>query len=369
MNLWICGSCGNSSAEDPLLWRCRCGGPFHMDFEGGRLDPSRIASRPVDQWRYREALPIQNWHERISLGEGMTSLVSTSHAKIPFLAKLDYLMPSGSFKDRGASLLMTFLAQRGVREVVEDSSGNAGAAMACYAARAHIRATIYVPAHASPAKVRAIAGFGARVVKVRGTRDQVAAVVHEAAGKICYASHVWNPYFIHGTMTCAFEIVEQLGWKAPDWVLVPSGSGTLLLGLHMGFVALRSQGIIDQVPRLVASQAANCNPLQRIMAGKKTRPPRPTVAEGVAVGNPPRLEEMARALKDCHGRVYAAREARLLPAMETCWRSGIYVEPTAALGLTALEDLAAEESLDGRKVVVIFTGSGLKFSGTSRKRP
>ena len=363
MNLWTCGSCGKTNPEDPSVWRCACGGPFHMDFEPGRLEPRRVAGRPADQWRYRELLPILNWHERISLGEGMTPLLPTLHGKIPFLAKLDYLMPSGSFKDRGASLLMTFLAGHGIRDVVEDSSGNAGAAVACYAARARISATVFVPAHASGPKLRSIARFGAKVKKIRGTRDSVTVSAQAATAKTCYASHVWNPYFIHGTKTCACEIVEQLGWKAPDWVIVPSGSGTMLLGLHMGFRILRSQGLIDRLPRLVASQAKNCNPLERYVAGKKARPPKPTLAEGVAVAKPPRVAEMANALDESRGCVYAAREERLIPAVEACWREGIYVEPTSALGLTALEDLAAEETLDGRKVVVVFTGSGLKFNG------
>ncbi|PYV36565.1 MAG: hypothetical protein DMG09_16930 [Acidobacteria bacterium] len=172
-----------------------------------------------------------------------------------------------------------------------------------------------------------------------------------------------EPLFVHGTKTCAYEIVEQVGWNAPDWVLVPSGSGTMLLGLHLGFHEMRGQGLIETLPRLVASQARNCNPLERFVAGKKFRSSKPTLAEGAAVARPPRVAEMARALSESRGRVYSAPEEKLLPATETCWRYGLYVEPTSALGLTALEDLAQEESLDGRKVVVIFTGSGLKFSG------
>ena len=363
MHLWTCGSCGKCYPEDPALWKCPCGGPFHMNFEPARLQPRRLPGRAADQWRYREVLPIHNWHERVSLGEGLTPLVGVIHKKIPFLAKLDYLMPSGSFKDRGASLLMSFLASRGVRGVVEDSSGNAGAAIACYSARARISATIFVPAQASPAKVRAITAFGARVIKVKGSREDVTAGARSASVRDCYASHVWNPYFIHGTKTCAYEIVEQLGWNAPDWVLVPSGSGTMLLGLHLGFHEMRGQGLIETLPRLVASQARNCNPLERFVAGKKFRSSKPTLAEGAAVARPPRVAEMARALSESRGRVYSAPEEKLLPATETCWRYGLYVEPTSALGLTALEDLAQQESLDGRKVVVIFTGSGLKFSG------
>ena len=339
-----------------------------MELEPARLEPRRIATRPADQWRYREALPFPNWHERISLGEGMTPLVPTLHGKIPFLAKLEYITPTGSFKDRGASVLMTFLASHGVRTMVEDSSGNAGAAMACYAARANVRADIYVPAHASPGKISAIERFGARVVKIRGTREDVTVAAWAAARRTCYASHVWNPYFMHGTKTCAFEIVEQLGWQAPDWVVVPCGSGTMLLGLHMGFQALRGQGLIDRIPRLVAAQARNCNPLELYVSGKRARSTKPTLAEGVATAKPPRLEEMSRALKQSRGRVYSARERRIVPAMMSLWNSGIYVEPTAALGLTGLEDLAAEESLDGRKVVVILTGTGLKFSGGAHKK-
>jgi threonine synthase len=296
----------------------------------------------------------------------MTPLVPVIHRKIPFLAKLDYLMPSGSFKDRGASLLLTFLASRGVREVVEDSSGNAGAAIACYAARARVAATIYVPSHASPGKIRAIESFGARAAKIKGSRDDVATAVRAAAQKTCYASHIWNPYFMQGTKTCAYEIVEQLGWKPPDWVIVPSGSGTMLLGLRLAFLELLSRGLIDRSPRLVAAQARNCNPLERFLKNKKPRAASPTIAEGVAVARPPRLSEMARAISESRGRVYASKEERLLPAMEACSHNGLYIEPTSALALTALEDLAEEEPLDGLKVVLILTGSGLKFSESRR---
>jgi threonine synthase len=168
---------------------------------------------------------------------------------------------------------------------------------------------------------------------------------------------------VHGTKTCAYEIVEQLGWRAPDWVVLPAGSGTLLLGLHRGFREIHDRGQIDRIPRIASSQARNCNPLERHLSGKRPPAPRATLAEGVAVARPPRLEEMGRAIRESRGRVYSASERRIRTAMKTLWSMGLYVEPTSALALTGLEDLAAETSLAGRKVVVILTGSGLKFSG------
>lgn len=361
MHSWNCVSCGISRPEDPSVWRCACGGPYRLAYEPSRLEPRRLAGRAPDMWRYREALPVHNWHERVSLGEGLTPITGVVHRKIPFLAKLDYLTPTGSFKDRGASLLMTWLSMCGIRRVVEDSSGNAGAAIACYAARARIRATIYVPEHASPGKIQSIAAFRAELARIRGSRSDVADAVVKAAGASCYASHVWNPYFIHGTKTCAYEIAEQLGWKSPDWIVAPAGSGTLLIGLHIGFVEMRALGLIDRLPRLAAAQPRNCNPLERHCRGQGYRAPKRTVAEGAAVGRPARLQEMAQVIEESRGRVYSTRESRIIPAMQDCWSSGIYVEPTSALALAALEDLASEEDLGRSKVVVVFTGSGLKF--------
>jgi len=195
------------------------------------------------------------------MSEGFTPLEEVEFSGDRALIKVDYLFPTGSYKDRGATVLISKMKEWGVQEVVEDSSGNAGCAIAAYCARAKIACEIYVPRGTSPEKTVQIQTYGAALRKVQGARERTAEAAREAASKIPYASHCWNPFFLHGTKTFAFEVWEQMGWKAPDVLVLPVGHGTLFLGAAMGFRELKEAGMIKRIPRLVGVQSASCAPL------------------------------------------------------------------------------------------------------------
>ena len=228
------------------------------------FDPTRVDERNYTLWRYQAALPVPDAATPVTLGEGWTPLVAAEWDGRPLHFKAEYLNPTGSFKDRGAAVVVTALKAMGVRDIVEDSSGNAGAALAAYAARAGLSAAIYVPAHASPVKQAQIAAYGAEVVPVPGPRAEATRAVRQAAeGGAVYASHVYSPFFAQGVKTLAFELWEQLGGRAPESIVVPVGHGSLLLGLYQGLRALLLAGLIERLPRLFGVQARACAPLAR----------------------------------------------------------------------------------------------------------
>ena len=214
-------------------------------------------------WRYRGLLPSV---EPLSLGEPLTALVEVA-GEGTVLAKLEGGLPTGSFKDRGTAVTVSWLRENGIREIVVDSSGNAGASFAAYAARAGMRLRLFVPADASPAKLLQARAHGAIVVSVPGPRSAAGEAARRAldgtAADVAYGSHLWQPAFLAGTATFAYEVFEQLGHRPPDVVVAPLGGGTLLLGVHAGFARLRDAGLIDRVPRLVGVQSAACAPLAR----------------------------------------------------------------------------------------------------------
>jgi threonine synthase len=281
-------------------------------------------------------------------------------------AKLESQSPTASFKDRGATVLVSMLKEAGVREVVEDSSGNAGAAIAAYAARAGIAAHIFAPATAPQAKVQQIRIYGARTHLVDGPRDAAtaAAISYVAEHSSCYASHNLSPYFLEGTKTFAYEVADPLIGGLPDHVVIPVGNGSLLIGMWKGFLELRAGGRISQTPRLHGIQAEGIQPIVAAYLGEEwsAQPGVTTVAGGIAVAEPPRREQAARAMRNTGGMALAVadddvlRWQRLLAAEE-----GVYAEPTSAAAFAGLEQLVLRgHILPGESVLVPVTGSGLK---------
>jgi threonine synthase len=295
----------------------------------------------------------------------MTPLVPTRDGSL--LLKVESANPTGSFKDRGATVLLTALAAQGVREVVEDSSGNAGAAIAAYAARAGIAASIYVPATTSTAKGAQIEAYGARVVRVDGTREAVARAAQNARGT--YAGHCWHPAFFHGTKTIAYELWEQLGGRAPGWVVTPVGHGTLLLGLALGFRELRAAGLVPRVPRLAAVQAAACPTLAGPALGLGPGHG-DTLAEGIRIRQPVRGQEIQEAVRESGGRWLVVDDGELRTAWQRLGREGFFVEPTAAVAPAAAWRLLEQGELDPSETVVVpLTGHGLKAAVATPARP
>ncbi len=356
-----CVRCG-SPAPGPTAWCCAaCGGPFELpplDLDPGVLDP-----RASGLWRYRAWLPLAG--DPVSLGEPETPLVAVAWDEARTLMKVEGLLPTGSFKDRGTAAMVTHLRRVGARHVVEDSSGNAGASVAGYCARAGIACAIYVPEIASPAKLRQVEAYGARLVRVPGSREATAEAARRAAAQTAYASHVWSPYFLAGTRTCAFELWEQLDRRAPDHVVLPVGSGTLLLGLARGFDALRAAGLVAGVPRLWAVQAASVAPLVRALGGEPVVPPpegwTAPVAEGIAIARPVREQEILAALRASRGGAVAVDDASVLAAQAELARQGLYAEPTSAAAPAGLRTLLAAGRIGRQEqTVVVLTGHGLK---------
>lgn len=356
-----CGSCGQPPV-DPLAWRCdACGEPLELPPDA--IDPAR--GEPGEGqgiWRYAGWLPPV---ARVSLGEPTTPLVDLSIGGARTLVKLEAAQPTGSFKDRAAAYLVGWLATAGVRHVAEDSSGNAGAALAAYAARAGITCDIYVPASASPGKLTQIAAYGARVIPVEGPRQAAAdAAAGAVATGVVYATHLWNPYCLAGTATWAFEVVEQLG-GAPDAIVMPVGAGTLLLGAARAFERLREAGRIAHVPRIYGAQSTGCAPLAEAFARGATEPwpvtPVANAAEGIMLARPPRGREILRRVRASGGSIVAVGDDELWAALGAMARQGTYIEPTSAVAPAAVAALRGSGEVGpDEQVVVALTGSGLK---------
>lgn len=360
----VCASCEAAFPVDRPRWRCECGSYLLLS-RTGMFAPSDLASRPASLWRYREALGMNDSSPAITLGEGFTPLADATLDGFELKLKLDFLCPTGSYKDRGSAVMITKLKSWGVAEIIEDSSGNAGASIAAYSALAGVRANIFIPESASAGKAAQIAMYGARLIKVAGTRADTARAAWNAASEMFYASHNWSPYFLAGMKTAAYEIAEQLSWNPPDWVVVPVGGGGLLTGLYLGFEDLLQAGVIRSMPRLAAVQSANCDPIYQAWSqGLSDVPgsePKPTAAEGIAVAKPVRGRAILEAIRGSNGVVRTCTDDLIWDSVEALGRQGVYVEPTAAAAPGAIATMRREGLIAASdRVVVILTGSGLK---------
>jgi threonine synthase len=337
---------------------------------GGRPGPrAALGGRPGPRaglWRYADVIPVDpEIAQRLTLGEGDTPLIAAGDGELAgVFVKLEFVSPTGSFKDRGAVVLVAALAERGAQALIADSSGNAGSAIAAYAARAGLPCRVFVPATTTAAKQAQIRAFGATLVSVAGDRVATAqaALAAVGAGEAAYASHVYDPHFLQGTKTFAYEVWEQLG-RAPDTVIIPAGNGTLLLGAAIGFAELEAAGLIDRRPALVAVQAERCAPLAAAwQAGADGPVPvkvTETAAEGIAIPAPARGAEMLAAVRHSGGTIVAVPEDEIGPARAWLAARGLLVEPTAAVPWAGLLALRRRGFSPGT-VVVPLCGTGLK---------
>lgn len=357
----VCEACGQTEPLEVAAWRCPgCGGAFGLDGPN-RLVPEAIEVADPTLWRYRAVLPVGREHA-CSLGEGMTPLVDGSLLGRPVRFKLDALLPTGSFKDRGAAVLVAHLRRLGLRRVIVDSSGNAAAAMAGYSAAGGLDCTVYAPAATSPGKLVQSRALGATVLPVEGNREDVAAAAQAAAAAdpgAFYASHNWHPVFVDGVKTWLLEVWEQLGHRLPGVCFVPTGGGSALVGAWRA-----CQALPGPAAALVAAQPAACAPVVAALA--EHRPIEPvtpgaTIAEGTRIGAPARPRQILAAVRDSGGWGAAVTDDEIVEALRELWAQGLYVEPTAAVGAAALRRAIRDgHPLPDGDVVVLLTGSGLK---------
>lgn len=327
---FYCGKCNKIYPMDTFHYKCECGGLFKL---------SKEINESVEQ--------------TISLGEMVTPLLKINLLGMELFLKLDYLRPTGSFKDRGAFTLINQLKNMGINKIVEDSSGNAGAAIAAYAAAADIECSIYLPDSTSHGKIKQITAYGANIVKVPGSRDDTSIAIQNAANTTYYASHVYNPLFFEGTKSLAKEIYEQVK-GIPDYIFVPTGNGTMLLGLYYGFKE------IGKMPRLIAVQSENCCPIYQSYYNLSSKECTPTVAEGIAVGTPMRCDEIIAAVRESGGDIITVSDDQVIEAQHTLSKKGVYAEVTSASALAGASKYFHDGKPDNYLVVVPMTGMGLK---------
>ena len=355
---------GRTWSIDTPRWCGDAGQPLLLTpMPGIGRDDIDTAARSL--WRYRAALPLP-CDEPISMGEGWTPLLERRCNGARALLKCEWMMPTGSFKDRGAAVMLSLLRAQGVRAVLEDSSGNGGAAVAAYAAAGGMAATIMAPASTSPAKTVAMRAAGATVELVPGSRQATSEAALARSASVFYASHAWQPFFLHGTKTLAYELWEQLGFRAPDAVIAPCGGGSNVLGCAIGFGELLRAGQITRMPRLFAAQPERCAPIVAALAGRDAVVSgEPTIAEGTAIARPVRLREVVDALHESGGGAVALAEEEIAAATLELGRMGIGVEPTSAQAYAAHRRLLASGEIEpGEASVLVLTGSALKATPT-----
>jgi threonine synthase len=344
-------------------WRSDKGAPLMITaLPGVRRNMIDRGKRSL--WRYAAALPVEV-RDPITMGEGLTPLVSRSWRGVPARFKLEWISPTGSFKDRGASVMVSVLRSQGVTKLLEDSSGNGGAAIAAYAAAGGLKAKILVPASTAQDKIVQMRAYGAEIELVPGTRQDVSDAAARQAAAIFYAGHNWQPFFLQGTKTLAYELWEDLKFNEPDNIIVPTGAGSNIMGCDIGFSELLRRGEIPSLPRLFAAQPENCAPLHAsFKAGSDDLVPievRPTIAEGASIAKPVRTREVLGALRRSGGATVAVSEAEIEKALFELSRIGLYAEPTSALAAAAFTRLLERGVIQPTETtVIVLTGSGLK---------
>lgn len=359
-----CINCDRIYPQDGLPYLCpNCGGLY--DFRNlPPYNPAQVDRRKTGIWRYGHFFGITSDCVPVSLGEGNTPLLWAEiyNRKIAF--KCEFQNPSGSFKDRGSALIVAWIKSRNVLEAVEDSSGNAGASFAAYAARAGLQARIFVPESASGPKRRQIEAYGAELFRIPGSRkDAENAAKAAAENGAAYASHAYLPFNLPGYATVAYEIYEQLGNIMPGSVILPAGQGGLLLGVARGLESLR---IATNNTRgktiIIGVQARACAPLWAMFTKGKAAAgsiaENQTLAEGVQVLTPVRADAVLQAVSASHGTIWVVEENEIIPCRNALARCGLFIEPTSAIVLAALEQTI--QNLPD-PVVVILTGAGYKY--------
>lgn len=356
----LCNDC-NAEAH-PLDWRCKnCDGSLDIA-DLPLFNADKIQDNDFSLWRYASMLPVK---KRFTLGEGMTPLAPVTLDDYTFQAKLEYLNPTGSYKDRGTTTLMNHIASYDVEEVVDNSSGNAGASIAAFASVAGIKARIFVPTETAVAsKKKLIQAFGGTIVESKNPVEEI----YAEAEYTTYASHAWSPYFVLGQMTVGWETWEQLGRRTPDIIATPVGHGGLFLGFYRGFKALYDAGLIDKMPMMIAIQSSGVDPIIQAWEQKLDTPPsiirKHSIADGILVDVPVRGRQILSALYATDGYAFRVDNDEIEKAQKRMTAQGIIIEPTSAVTVAALPQIRKHIG-DNAELVIAFTGNGLKNLGVS----
>ncbi|GIF77872.1 threonine synthase [Asanoa siamensis] len=379
-----CPRCDRKHDAEVLANLCDCGSPllarYDLDAVRAAVTPAAFAGRGADLWRYRELLPVRDDAHRVTLGEGWTPLWPASrfggHIGLErLLVKDEGLVPTGSFKARGAAVGVSRARELGARHVAMPTNGNAGAAWATYAARGGLRSTIAMPLGAPTITRNEVVAAGGELILVDGLINDagrlVAELIAASGGGIFDAGTLREPYRLEGKKTMGLEICEQLGWRVPDVIIYPTGGGVGLIGIHKALTELRALGWIgDRLPRLVAVQSTGCAPIVRAFAAGAHRAEpwadARTVAFGITVPAPLGDELILDALTATGGTALAVDDAEILADLRAFGEhEGLLLCPEGAACLTAARTLRDSGWLSASdEVVVLNTGAGIKYPET-----
>ena len=366
-----CGDCRASYPTGIVEQRCtRCNGLLDTVFDPEILKeiPREALAHVPSMWKFRDFLPIEQKDTILSAGEGNTPLRRLGSFKRDVWVKDETGNPTGTFKDRGASTAVTVLSNLGIKQVVLSSEGNAGCSFALYSQMAGLACQAFLPTDANPSKIELSRKLGATVGLVRGTiADAGRRAEASAKSEGSYnASTFVTPYRHDGKGTMALEISDQLGWKAPDWVVYPLGGGVGLVGMWKMFSLLEEIGWTKNRPRFVAVQPEGCAPVVKAYNSRKEdieewKGPQ-TIALGLRIPKPLAGKWILRSLRESDGLALTVNEDEIRVAMkESLKTGGLLLEPSSATTLASLSKLYDEKMIDrSDEVVLIGTGSGLK---------
>jgi threonine synthase len=378
-----CSRCGERLDADVTQGLCPCGSPLLARYDlraaAESLTRAGIAARPDTLWRYHELLPVRDAANVVSLGEGMTPLLhlprlGAAYGLDRLLVKDEGLLPTGSFKARGAAVGVSRAHELGTTGVAMPTNGNAGAAWSVYAARTAMRSLIAMPVDAPDITRRECLAAGAELYLVDGHIGQCGQLINAAVARRSgyqEVSTLKEPYRLEGKKTMGLEIIEQLGWRVPDVIVYPTGGGVGLIGIYKALLELQEMGWLDdRLPRLVAVQSTGCAPVVKAYdEGSDHCEPWPypdTVAFGITVPKPLGDFMILEAVRATGGTAVAVADADTLAEVGRCARlEGLFVCPEGAAALAAVGRLRTSGWLGpDDEVVVLNTGSGLKYPGT-----
>ena len=374
-----CTKCDRRFDAARVAHLCDCGAPLfaRYDLETAARDmrPGHLALRPPSLWRYAEVLPVEDPEDRVTLGEGFTPLLRAHRlgermGLARLLVKDEAGNPTGSFKARGLSLAISMAKVLGATEVCLPSAGNAGSALAAYAARAGLRAHVFVPKDIAQVFLMETASYGAQVRTVDGLITDAGRVCGELARE-----HGWydcatlkEPYRVEGKKTMGYELAEQLDWTLPDAILYPTGGGTGLIGMWKAFEELEAMGFVGgKRPRMYAIQANGCAPIVKAFTeGADEAPLWPnatTLAHGLRVPRAIGDFLMLRALRESGGGAAAVSDAAMVAGVkEAAETEGLFMAPEGGACVAALRMLRGSGALSPDDTVVLFnTGTGFKY--------
>ena len=371
-----CVKCGKIYEATANLTNCQCGGIldiiYDYDYIKTVLTKEKLAARRDNSmWRYRELLPVEEDTPNTPLRVGWSPLYEADTlAKQLGIKKLyvkdDGINPTASLKDRASAMAVAKAREAGAKVIACSSTGNAASSLAGNAAAAGLKTYIFVPSRAPKGKVAQLMTFGATVISVQGSYEETFELSKQAIDKWGWYNRnaAINPYLSEGKKTVALEIMEQLDWKAPDYIAISVGDGCTIAGLWKGLKDLYAIGFIDKLPRLISAQAEGCCPLNRaIETGEPWHPMEEnTLADSIAVGVPRNADKALMAIRESNGLTVNVSDEEIMAAQKLLGRTcGVFGEPAGVTGAAGLKKLCEQGRIPADATVVsVVTGNGLK---------